>query len=434
MKIRSSLRQAGQALRWWWLDWIDRLLFTPPVERISARRRAVSGGRGVPRQIRQLHLDVSVIHRDDAGTGIQRVVRSLRQHLPLAISPEIRLELLIVGSGRQGYVTAAGAPLIGAPGSLFFGLDFATDSIFRFRHDLREFKLAGGQLWFLVHDILPLSHPQWFTHASSVKYRRWLRVCAALADGVLCVSPVVAEQVTGLLTQRYGRDDLPRVATIELGSDITAADRKLSVSELPSCPGLDHATFKRAALVVGTLEPRKGHADLLQAFELLWNEGHDIPLVLIGRSGWGTAKLQAQIREHPQSGRLLFWLDDVDDHALHAAYRHCRMVIVPSLAEGFGLPLDEALALGAPVLARRIPVFARHGDAPMTYFAEDADTVSIAASIVGAYAAAGGPRRMAPLRQWDHTARQVARELGCDDQAQPLVDKATMRFTGNLRR
>ena len=265
----------------------------------------------------------------------------------------------------------------------------------------------------MVHDILPVSHPQWFTSAAGLKYRRWLRVCAALADGILCVSPVVAVQLEDLLSRRYGRTDLPRIVTIDLGSDITPADRELDASELPVADGLDTAKFNRAALVVGTLEPRKGHADVLAAFNLLWNDGHDIPLILIGCGGWNTNALQYRIRQHQQHGRLLFWLDDVNDHALHAAYRHSRLVIVPSLAEGYGLPLDEALALGTPVLARNIPVFRRHHDGPVSYFAERADAASIAAAILAAHAAAGGPRRLAPLRQWDDTARQVARELGC---------------------
>lgn len=413
MILPTRVRQTGQALRWWLLDWGDRILFVPAVERIAVWLLAVpQNGRSL-KPVERIYIDVSVIHMNDAGTGIQRVVRSLREHLPSALNPGTQYEFLVVRDSREGYVTPAGARLAGGPGSLFFGLDFATDSIFGARHALRRFKQAGGQIWFLVHDILPVSHPQWFTHASRLKYRRWLRVCAALADGILCVSPVVAAQLEDLVSRRYGRTDPLHIATIDLGSNITPADRELETSELPVAPGLDIAKFVRAALVVGTLEPRKGHADILDAFDLIWRDGHDIPLILIGRVGWNTDALQLRIGQHPQRERLLFWLSDVDDHALHAAYRHCRLVIVPSLAEGYGLPLDEALAVGTPVLARDIPVFRRHDDAPVSYFAAGADAASIAASILTAHAAADGPRRLAPLRQWNDTAQQVARELGC---------------------
>ena len=420
MRLFSRLRAVTEPLRWLLLDIIDQILFNTLTERLAVQFAAVKApGNAGP--IRRVYADISVIHRNDAGTGIQRVVRSLRQHLPPTVDNCTDLEFLIVRSQQDGYVTMSGKPLAGSPDSLFFGLDFATDSVFRFRRKLRDFKLDGGRLWFLVHDILPITHPQWFTHASRLKYRRWMRVVAALADGIMCVSPVVSDQLEQLLTERYGVKKLPPIVTVELGSDITLADRELAVSELPVATGLDVPKFKNAALVVGTLEPRKGHADVLAAFELIWAADHGIPLVLIGRAGWNTGELQCRIRQHPQFERLLFWLEDVDDHALHAAYRHCRLVIVPSLAEGYGLPLDEALALGSPVLARNIAVFGRHIDRRISYFAEHADAASIADAIIAAHSAAHGPRRMAPLRQWEETARQVANALGCANSAQELT-------------
>jgi glycosyltransferase involved in cell wall biosynthesis len=414
MIFRSRVRRAVETLRWRLSDWFDRIVYVPAIERAANMRLSIGRTGRTREAVKRIYVDVSVIEVNDAGTGIQRVVRSLQEHLPAALGTDVEYETLVVRDSRIGYVSKRGVLLSGAPGSLFFGLDFATDSVFRARHDLRRFKLAGGEIWFLVHDILPLSHPQWFTPASRLKYRRWLRVCMAVADGILCVSPVVAVQVEELVLQRYGRSEPPHIITIDLGSDITPGDFEIETSELPMTAGLDVATFTRAALVVGTLEPRKGHSDVLAAFDLLWNDGHDIPLVLIGRPGWNMDALQDRIRQHPKHGRLLFWLDDVDDEALHAAYRHCRFVIVPSLAEGYGLPLDEALAVGAPVLARDIPVFRRHeGDAPVSYFAERADPTSISASILVINAAANEPRRMARLRQWESTARQVARELRC---------------------
>ena len=363
--------------------------------------------------IDQVYIDVSVIEQNDAGTGIQRVVRSLREHLPLALGPAVRAEHVIIPQPFGRYVTRRGAPLTGAPGALFLGLDFATDAIYRNRQQLLEFKRNGGALWFLLHDILPLSHPRWFTASSRVRYRRWLRVCAALADGFLCVSPVVAAQLKGLLEERFPRSTMPRIAVVQLGSDITNADRQLSLSDLPDAPGLDSELFRRAALIVGTLEPRKGHADVLDAYDRLWGDGHQLPLVLIGKPGWNTFQLQSRIRRHPQHGRLLFWLENVDDHALHAAYRHCRLVIVPSHAEGYGLPLDEALALGASVLARDIPVFRRHDETAVSYFAADAGADSTAAHILAKQQGEKPRQALPPLRQWEETARQVARVLDC---------------------
>jgi glycosyltransferase involved in cell wall biosynthesis len=409
----SKLRPLARRARWRWLDAVDRLLFTEAVDRASVRRLMGTPMRREEVAVHTIYVDVSVIHKNDSGTGIQRVVRSLHRHLPGAIRSDIGYKPVIVGKRHGDYTSTSGAPLVGSPGTVFFGLDFATDSIFAARHELRRFKGAGGQIWFLVHDLLPLTNPRWFTPASRIKYRRWLRVCAALADGILCVSPPVAEQLTELLARRYGLGDLPRIATIDLGSDITEADRGLRPSELPTADGLDSAKFKRAVLVVGTLEPRKGHSDALSAFDHIWADGHDIPLVFIGRPGWNTSDLQARIRRHQQAGRNLFWLDQVDDHQLHAAYHNSRLVLVPPLAEGYGLPLDEALALGAPVLCRDIPVFRRHDSAAISYFDETASAETIASSVLKAYGSMAHARTLEPLREWRDTASQVAEILGC---------------------
>ena len=410
----ARLRASRQSAAWAARDWFDRIACPPAVERrLIAVQRAGSAPRAAPAPIRRLYVDLSVISRDDAGTGIQRVVRSIRTHLASACAPDVEIIPLTVQRRRDGYRTPSGQPIAGGPDAAFFGLDFATDSIFRYRRELAQFRRSGGRLWFVLHDILPISHPGWFTHASGVKYRRWLRVCAALAEGFLCVSPVAAEGLGELLRGRYGMADTPPIVPITLGSDITAQDRVFDPAALPVAAGLTPDVFARAALVVGTLEPRKGHADVLDAFDQLWAAGHDIPLVLIGRPGWNTDALQQRIRRHPRHGERLFWLDRVDDTALRAAYSQCRMAIVPSLAEGYGLPLDEALALGAPVLARDIPVFRRHGASGIRFFAETARAAEIAAAIVAAHA---GPR-LTPdkrtLASWQQTTRQCLTAIGC---------------------
>lgn len=411
--IKRFIQAHFNDLRWRQRDLADRLAFPPAREaRLVARTRASLPP--VPSEGPQrLLVDVSVIHKHDAGTGIQRVVRSLRERLTAAVEPGVAIEPVILRKLREGYVTLSGAPLGGGPESLFLGLDFATDAVHRTRGQLCALRRTGTPIWFVVHDILPISHPHWFTYPSRLKYRRWMRVCAALADGIFCVSPEVSRQVTELMITRYGRMDLPHIVTITPGSNITAADRQVGLEDLPVTAGLDAQTFARAVLVVGTLEPRKGHADALAAFNLLWEQGHDIPLVLIGRPGWGTTSLQAAIRQHKQYGRLLFWFDDASDDALHAAYRYCRLTLVPSLAEGYGLPLDEALALSSPVLARDIAVFHRHRQDRIRYFPESADAPALAEAILSSLAQDDGERTMPALPDWDATAQEFVRALRC---------------------
>lgn len=403
--------------KWKVRDGWDRLTYPPFVERrLLAGRHCIE--RPPPTRVRRLYVDISVIAKSDAGTGIQRVVRSVFASLTEICDRDVEILPLVVTRRRDGYRTQDGQPIRGGPDAIFFGLDFATDSIYRYRKELVDFRQAGGRTWFLLHDILPLSHPHWFTPASRLKYRRWLRVCAEVADGFLCVSPVVKGLLGDLLRKRYGLRQVPHIATISLGSVITAPDTGPTASRFAACPDV----MERAAIIVGTLEPRKGHVDVLAAFERLWTQGSDIPLVLIGKAGWDTRKLQDHIRGHALAGTLLFWFDDVDDHGLHAAYAQCRMVIVPSLAEGYGLPLDEALAYGAPVLARDIPVFRRHREGEnIAYFPERGSAASLAETIAAFYRQAQRKPAAEPPVQWRQTARQCLTAIGC-----PVLDVAQL--------
>lgn len=413
LKIKQRVQAAFTDLRWRQRDLADRLMFPPARE-----ARIVAGARASlpplpPHGPKRLLVDLSVIHKNDAGTGIQRVVRSLRDRLQGAMSPEVAIEPVLVRRLREGYVTLSGEELRGGPDDVFFGLDFATDAVHHARHQLHALRSSGTPMWFLVHDLLPMTHPHWFTYPSRLKYRRWMRACAVLADGIFCVSPEVSRQVTDVMISRYKRTDLPHVVTITPGSNITTSDRLVSADDLPAAPALDARAFAKAVVVVGTLEPRKGHSDVLAAFDLLWRQGHGIPLVLIGRPGWNTAKLQAAIRQHEQYGRLLFWFDDASDEALHAAYRYCGLTLVPSFAEGYGLPLDEALALGSRVLCRDIPVFHRHRQESVHFFPQQADAQALADAILFALAKGDGERTVSALPEWDETVREIVQTLGC---------------------
>jgi glycosyltransferase involved in cell wall biosynthesis len=104
-------------------------------------------------------------------------------------------------------------------------------------------------------------------------------------------------------------------------------------------------------LIVGTVEPRKNHAVLLDAMEQLWRDGEDVDLVVVGRAGWNNDATIARLRSHPETGRHLHWYQGIGDHTLAHLYRAATIVAVPSVTEGFGLPVIEGLSAGAPVLS-----------------------------------------------------------------------------------
>jgi glycosyltransferase involved in cell wall biosynthesis len=135
-------------------------------------------------------------------------------------------------------------------------------------------------------------------------------------------------------------------------------------------PADSEATLRQIALapaflMVGTIEPRKGHLQALSAFEQLWRDGSEAMLVIVGKEGWTglpdnerrtIPQLMNRLRHHPELGKRLFWLSGISDEYLERLYAGADCLLAPSEGEGFGLPLIEAAQCGLPILARDLPV------------------------------------------------------------------------------
>ena len=127
------------------------------------------------------------------------------------------------------------------------------------------------------------------------------------------------------------------------------------------------AKADRPFLMVGTIEPRTNHALVLDAFERFWAAGGNAPLVVIGRRGWQCDATLRRFTALAAAGRPFTHIGDATDADLQYAYRHARCLIFPSVAEGFGLPIVEALAQALPAIASDIPVHREVGGDLTTY-------------------------------------------------------------------
>ncbi|CAM2165660.1 Glycosyl transferase family 1 [Burkholderia orbicola] len=123
--------------------------------------------------------------------------------------------------------------------------------------------------------------------------------------------------------------------------------------------------------MVGTVEPRKGHDQVLGAVEELWQRGFDVVLVVAGRQGWNVESFASRLRAHPENGKRIIWLEDVSDSQLGWLYKNLGGLVMASMAEGFGLPLVEAMHHGMPILARDLPVFREIAGESASYFYGD---------------------------------------------------------------
>lgn len=329
-------------------------------------------------------VDITALRRAPHVTGIERVTR---EHLfSLLESAELSVRVIPVYADDSGgyrearnYLLAqadTGAQLdeplvLPRAGDLFFGLDWAPGAVLRERSRLREWRERGVHLWFLVHDILPATHPEWFPGHVPPVFHAWLQVLSELAEGCVCVSRATADSLAQYWRE-HGLDRLPRLEVCHNGCDVPA--EPAGDAPLPNAPFF---------LMVGTIEPRKGYRQVLSAMRQCWLQGDPHHLVIVGREGWQhdsaadrapVAALARLLREHPEAGRRVHWLEGADDRVLAAAYQRAEALIAASEDEGFGLPLIEAAYFGTPVIARDIPVFREVAGEAARYFTAPPDS------------------------------------------------------------
>jgi len=376
----------------------------------------------------QLLLDLSELLKHDARSGIQRVVRSVLHALDTQAPADYRVVPVydaggyyaVAGEHCAGAATdpASDVPLRVRAGDIFLGLDLCPDQIPGNAAVLADLRRHGVRLYFMVYDLIPLLRPDWFDPGMDLWFGRWLDTVTGLADGLICISKAVADQLLQRLELAPPRRPGPlTVDYVHLGADIQASRPSAGVGAEESAV-LAQLARRPTLLMVGTLEPRKAHAEALDGIEQLWRRGVDVGLVIVGKPGWQTAALAERLRAHTEFGRRLFWLEHASDEALQALYQGSAVLLAASQAEGFGLPLIEAAQHGLPVIARDIAVFREVGGEHAYYFdaAAGADDGAMLAdalqSWLALHARGAAPASTAmPYLSWSAATRQILAAL-----------------------
>jgi glycosyltransferase involved in cell wall biosynthesis len=391
---------------------------------LVAAAQAIAANQPV-RGPRQLFVDISAVVQSDLKTGIQRVVRSILQSLISDPPPGFRIEPVYGNGGnrRYRYARQFTANLIGASlpdledapvdhraGDIFLGLDLAAGCTGQNQAVFDDMRHHGVQVFFVVYDILPLLQPAAFPFGTEAHFREYILTIARMADGLVCISRAVADELSDWLIAHAA----PRQAPLDIGFFHLGADIAASV---PSVGLPDNAEAVMCAvtalptiLMVGTLEPRKGHAQALEAFDLLWRRGVKVNLVIVGKEGWMVAPLAKQLSNHPERGHRLFWLPGVSDEMLTKLYESSSALLAASVGEGFGLPLIEAAQHELPIIARNLPVF-REVSGEHAFYFDGTSGEELAAAIetwLTLHADSRAPASSAmPWLSWARSAQQL---------------------------
>lgn len=242
--------------------------------------------------------------------------------------PRIRLvqrrfpNRLLTGLGALGWM---GVESLTGPLDLFLHTDFVYSPLLR---------TPAGMI---LYDLTFMQSERGY-HSPSFCRTIARRVAQALARarGVIVPTRAVEED----LHRHFPGLDIP-VKVIPLGGD-----------HLGRIPAVLPATMEIPApyfLSVGTFEPRKNRRRILRAFEAVSADHPRLRMVMVGTAGWLDEPFRAELVRSPIQRRIVL-LDRVDDAALRHLYEHALALVYPSLEEGFGLPVAEAMALGCPVI------------------------------------------------------------------------------------
>ena len=236
---------------------------------------------------------------------------------------------------------------------------------------------------FFLHDLLPIDFPEFWWAGHEERFERRLKTMADHASALITSSGVVRDRAA-LEMKRRGKPGIP-IFTHPLPSPIE--------SQIPGADADDDLAGLPYFVIVGTIEPRKNHVLLLNIWRDLAARGGAVPkLVIVGKRGWENDQAVALIERCRLIGPHVLEVSGLSNSALRRLIANARALLTPSFEEGYGLPIVEALSLGAPVVASDIPVF-RETAQEKAIFCSPIDGIGWRDVILGLVDPGGAPAR-----------------------------------------
>ena len=257
----------------------------------------------------------------------------------------------------------------------------------------------------MLYDLIPVKFPEMLGQPTDY-YKRYFLHILDECNLALCISECTRLDLVEFAAQT-GRPK-PTAEVVRLGANVPATP---SAGEFIGNGLQDRLARRRFALSVGTFEIRKNYNMLIDLWhELTEDPTFDLDLVIVGMAGWCVEDVLTRLHASPLLGSRIFWLQGVSDAGLSWLYESCHLFLYPSLYEGWGLPVVEALQHGRPVIA------SNRGGVPEASLglAEiiDPDDQEAWRRAIIAHAHAGRRQILAKsIPTWDHTAAMVKGHL-----------------------
>jgi glycosyltransferase involved in cell wall biosynthesis len=195
------------------------------------------------------------------------------------------------------------------------------------------------------YDLIPILFPQYCVGEVAAYFKEYFAAVSWGASGVLCISRNSEKDYLELC--RESGWPTPPTCVMPLGDNLPEEKGEITNEVLTLCS-------QPLILFVSTIERRKNHQCLVQAYHLLRRTRPDLKLpklVFVGMPGWGVGDLLKDIELDPLTKDYIVLLHHVSDAELRALYKAAALCLYPSFYEGWGLPLGEALAMGKPVFS-----------------------------------------------------------------------------------
>jgi len=197
---------------------------------------------------------------------------------------------------------------------------------------------AGIERITFIHDLTPISHPQWHDKTSHRVHKTFMPGILSKAKYIICNSKSTKQNILN-----YKKIDADKI--------LVSYPQLLSNSKNQQSKISDQKFF----LSVGTIEPRKNYMTLIKAFELFAEKCTDVDLHIAGGKGWKSEDVYSYIKKSKQKDRIHL-MGYLDNASLAKAYQNCEAFIFPSWFEGFGMPLLEAMQAKKTIIASDIDI------------------------------------------------------------------------------